>query len=87
MSIIFYDRTQKLQQIKHFHDHKKCKLNFYFVLIGEIKTIRVLDRETDPTYEITVRANDSVNSATATVTVQVLDKNDNEPKFSRHVPG
>ncbi|CAH1977280.1 unnamed protein product [Acanthoscelides obtectus] len=53
---------------------------------GEIYTSTRLDREDIPSYELTVEAVDEgipQLSGTATVTVTVLDKNDNPPRFTR----
>lgn len=49
---------------------------------GVIETLTALDRETSATYTVLVRAWDTVNAGTATVTVTVLDKNDNKPQFT-----
>ena len=53
---------------------------------GEIKAKVTLDRETTPSYTFDIIAKDSGSpskSATVTVNVKVLDKNDNEPKFDK----
>nr|CAH7769494.1 unnamed protein product [Callosobruchus chinensis] len=53
---------------------------------GEIYTTTRLDREDIPSYDLTVAAVDEgvpQLSSTATVTVTVLDKNDNPPRFTR----
>ncbi|XP_071155012.1 protocadherin Fat 4-like isoform X2 [Mytilus edulis] len=49
---------------------------------GTITTKLGLDREVDDHLTVEVVATDGANSATATVTVQVLDKNDNTPQFN-----
>ncbi|XP_063420960.1 protocadherin Fat 4-like [Mytilus trossulus] len=49
---------------------------------GTIATQLGLDRETEDHLNVEVVASDGTNSATATVTVKVLDKNDNTPQFN-----
>ncbi|XP_077999656.1 cadherin-23-like [Glandiceps talaboti] len=49
---------------------------------GEIKTNEKLDRENTPTMQLNVSASDGVNVDYATVTLTVLDINDNAPDFS-----
>ncbi|KAI6660904.1 Lefftyrin [Oopsacas minuta] len=53
---------------------------FIMSLSGEI-IVTALDRELTPTCILTVRASDGENSNTATVTITVLDVNDNTPYF------
>ncbi|XP_072481071.1 protocadherin Fat 4 isoform X1 [Notamacropus eugenii] len=53
---------------------------------GEIRSIRSLDREKVPQYVLTVRCSDKgtpSQSTTVTVIINVLDENDNAPRFSQ----
>ncbi|XP_060103362.1 protocadherin Fat 4 [Heteronotia binoei] len=53
---------------------------------GEIKTVRPLDREHIAQYTLMIKAKDkgtSVQSSTVQVLINVLDENDNAPKFSQ----
>lgn len=49
---------------------------------GLVKVARPLDRETRASYNLTVQVTDGTASATTTVRVEVLDANDNWPRFS-----
>ena len=49
---------------------------------GVISLAAELDRETTAQYVMTIEASDGTNSATATVTISVLDVNDNVPVFN-----
>jgi len=46
---------------------------------GEVNVNRELDRETKETYVLTVAATDGAFVTTATVTIEILDANDNAP--------
>nr|XP_056711917.1 protocadherin Fat 4 [Euleptes europaea] len=53
---------------------------------GEIRSVRPLDREHVAQYTLTIKATDrgtSVQSSTVQVVINVLDENDNAPKFSQ----
>lgn len=53
---------------------------------GEIRSVRPLDREYVAQYTLTIKATDrgtSVQSSTVQVLINVLDENDNAPKFSQ----
>ncbi|KAL8207012.1 UNVERIFIED_CONTAM: Protocadherin Fat 4, partial [Gekko kuhli] len=53
---------------------------------GEIRSVRPLDREHVAQYILTIKATDrgtSVQSSTVQVLINVLDENDNAPKFSQ----
>lgn len=54
---------------------------------GQITLIKALDRETKAAYKLTVVAHDAAVdnrlSANTTITIDVLDENDNEPTFSQ----
>lgn len=52
--------------------------------LGELKLNKALDRETQSTYNITVKAIDTgnpPNHKTQTIYITVMDVNDNPPKF------
>jgi protocadherin Fat 4 len=49
---------------------------------GAISLAGELDRETVTQYVLNVEATDGTNVATATVTINVLDVNDNAPVFN-----
>ena len=52
---------------------------------GEIKAKISLDRETTPSYTLDIRAKDRGSpclNSTVKVTIAVLDKNDNEPRYN-----
>lgn len=54
---------------------------------GQLSLLKMLDRETMATYKVTVIAHDASLknklSATTTISVDVLDENDNEPEFTQ----
>lgn len=50
---------------------------------GDIATTEPLDRERRSSYELTIQANDGVFEATANLTIDVIDVNDNAPIFSQ----
>lgn len=54
---------------------------------GQVSLVKSLDRETTSTYKVTVIAHDAgvknKLSATTTISVDVLDENDNEPEFTQ----
>ncbi|KAJ7326976.1 hypothetical protein JRQ81_016735 [Phrynocephalus forsythii] len=53
---------------------------------GEIKSVRPLDREKVAQYTLTIKASDRgtpIQSTTVQVLINVLDENDNAPKFSQ----
>ena len=49
---------------------------------GQILLAGTLDRETNPSYSLLVKATDSANTVTATVALTVTDENDNAPVFN-----
>ena len=49
---------------------------------GEISLGRILDRESVDQYVMEIQASDGARSATATVTINVADANDNAPVFN-----
>ncbi|KAH9508008.1 hypothetical protein Btru_052572, partial [Bulinus truncatus] len=49
---------------------------------GEITLVQTLDRENTQSYLLIVKAEDASASDTSTVTVSILDVNDNAPKFT-----
>ena len=52
--------------------------------LGQIVVASSLDRETQDSYQLKIRALDGKNSATAVVNIHVKDVNDNNPVFSNH---
>lgn len=54
---------------------------------GQVSLVKTLDREATSTYTVTVIAHDAnvkhKLSATATINIEVLDENDNEPEFTQ----
>ena len=50
---------------------------------GTVRVVKLLDRETQETHNITVDAYDGTNRATIQLTVTVLDVNDVQPVFSK----
>lgn len=56
---------------------------FFFLYIGELFTLAVLDREQESAYDLVVKATDGGGrSCQADVTLMVQDMNDNPPQFS-----
>lgn len=64
------------------------KILLGFVLIGQIQLKHKLDYEVDHKFDLIVTASDSdpniQKTSTATVSIQVLDVNDNQPEFDPH---
>ena len=56
------------------------------VLKYSSSTTKALDYETKSSYALKVTASDVESSSTGTVTVNLVDENDNAPKFSDNVP-
>ncbi|KAF2364658.1 EGF-like calcium-binding domain [Trinorchestia longiramus] len=52
---------------------------------GNIVLAAVLDAEKKATYSLTVTVSDGVNHATCVIAVDVVDRNDNRPRFSQPV--
>ncbi|PAA94372.1 hypothetical protein BOX15_Mlig025678g2 [Macrostomum lignano] len=51
--------------------------------VPHIKLLRPLDRETEPQYQVTLRANDGEHEGSVVITVRVGDVNDNPPIFDQ----
>jgi len=75
------------------HWEKTCALyvrdlKMYFSFSGVIRMTSQMDRETKDQYLVVIQAKDMVGqagafSATATVTINLSDVNDNPPKFQQ----
>lgn len=54
---------------------------------GQVSLVKTLDRETTSTYKVTIVGHDAAIknklSATTTISIEVLDENDNEPEFTQ----
>jgi hypothetical protein len=81
-----FNKNKLHKQNKHeYADAVSYYKETLYMLSGQLKLNKALDREKTPTLEVTVIAMDNVNpilSSTATVSISVQDVNDNTPVFA-----
>lgn len=74
--------------VRCWEKNETCAIVLYFLILGVIRMASQMDRETKDQYLVIIQAKDMVGqpgafSATATVTINLSDVNDNPPKFQQ----